>query len=218
MSSYDQLIKVIEKSLYQSSDCVDTRTAVKQCYGDDISMFSTASATNTDNATNATNATNNAQDDDGIEMLASLINNILEKINDAFLQNELNQILDKEKVKLKLDTLDQVVEEFISNQRRKDEQERLDIQSARDAIRNTQFLPQGMDMSHVMLYQSYRMKMKIRDELLAELENVEKESNALLGAVEREKQEIKNVVTENENDVVVPLNRNADVCSFNGIS
>lgn len=215
MARYNQLVKIITNSLSQSSKHIDKRLAVQKCYGEDISMFATGEDGTVDNGHNS--------NDDGIDMLANLINDILEKINDAFLQNEnnesgLRQILSKEKVQLRLDILDQVIEEFISKQKFKEEKEQNDIKSAKDAIKNTNFLPPGIEMRHIMTYQSYRMKLELRKDLLAEVEKAEKEKELLLKNIETEKRDIMSFVTETEKEIVDPLNKNADICSFNGIS
>ena len=229
-NSYNRLITIIEKCLSESSKCVDTRLAVQECYGDDISMFAASSTSTSSNSTRTDEDTGNnhetkANNDDGdqrnkaaIDMLSNLISDILEKINDTFLQHKLPQILFNEKVKLKLDSFDHVIHQFQLEQKSMEELEQQDIQSAKEAVEKTQFLPQGMTMGHIMTYHSYQMKLKMRNELLAEVEQAQKEKDALLQDIEKEKKMIEGVINEVEKKVVEPLNRNADICSFNGIS
>ncbi len=207
MKRYDQLIKIIDKGLSECSKSIDTKLAVKECYGDDIVMFEN---NDVDNATSSTGG-------NGVEMLSNLIKDILEKINEEFIQNELPTILTKEQVQLKLEILDQVVHEFISKQKAQEEHEQRDIQSAKDAVESIQLLPPGMDVGQVMTFHSYQMKKKIRDELMAEIEQAQQGMQSLLCDVEDEKRKIQDFVNKVENDIHASLNRNADLCSFNEI-
>ncbi len=201
MKRKDQLIKIFEKCLLESLKYVDTKRAVEECYGDDISMFSTSKS-----------------NDDGIDMLESLVRDILEKINESFLQNELPQILSRESVEFRLGVLDCVIREYLDDQLQKEEQEKRDIQSARDAVANTQILPQGMNLSHILTHQSYQMKLKMKDELTGKVEELEGVKEKLLKEIEESQRDVKDVVTVIDKNIVDPLNKNADICSFNGIS
>lgn len=203
MSRYDQLIKIFEKCLSESSKCIDTKLAVEECYGDDLSMFATSSS---------------KSNDDGVQMLENLVRDILDKINESFLQDELPKILSKEKVELKLNILDQVIQEYLREQREKEELEKKDIESARDAVANTKFLPQGMNLGHMLTYQSYQMKLKMKDELNCKVEQLEAERDDLLKQIEVAQNNVKSVVSGIDKSIVEPLNKNADICTFNGIS
>lgn len=199
MKRYEHLVKIIEKGLSESSKCIDTKLAIQQCYGDDISMFASSSS-----------------DNDGVEMLSNLIKNILENINESFLQNELPSILSKNNVQLKLDILDQVILHFISKEREEQERELRDIQSARDAVDDVQEELQ-MDLSQIMMFYSYQMKKKVRDELMADLDREKNKRDNLLQEVERQRDNVKKFVDAVEENIVDPLNRNADICSFHQI-
>lgn len=232
---YNRLITIIEKCLSESSKCVDTRLAVQECYGDDISMFaadssssgSSRSSTNIPTVNNHETKHNNDNDnsinDDqrnkaAIDMLSNLISDVLEKINDTFLQQKLPQILSKENIQLKLDSLDQILDQFQSEQKSIEQKEQQDIQSAKEAVTNTQFLTQGMTIDHIMTYHTYQMKLKMRDELLSNVKQAEKERDLLLQEMKKEKIGIDGIIDDVEKNVLDPLNRNADICSFSGIS
>ncbi len=198
MKRFDQLQKILERCLSESSKCIDTKVAVEKCYGDDVSMFAT--------------------NDDGINMLENLVRDILDRINESFVQDELPKILSEEQVELKLNILDQVIQEYRVDQKEKEDKEQRDIQSARDAVENSQFLPQGMNISHILAYQSYQMKTMMKQELSIEVERIEAERAALLEKICRTQENVKGVVSGIERNIVEPLNTNVDICSFNGIS
>ena len=91
MKRYDQLIKIIDKGLSECSKSIDTKLAVKECYGDDIVMFEN---NDVDNATSSTGG-------NGVEMLSNLIKDILEKINnEVFILNKVPHNLTKKQVQL----------------------------------------------------------------------------------------------------------------------
>ena len=206
MNRYDQLLNIFGKCLSESSKCIDTKLAVEECYGDDLSMFATSSSSSS------------KPNDDGVDMLENLVRDILDKINESFLQNELPKILSKEKVELKLNILDQVIQEYLREQREKEELENNDIESARDAVANTKFIPQGMNLGHMLTYQSYQMKLKMKDELNRKVEHLEAERGDLLKQIEVAQNDVKSVVSGIDKSIVEPLNKNADICTFNGIS
>ncbi len=230
MKRYKQLINIIKKSLSSSSSCIDTRYAVQECYGDDISMFA---AVGTDVDVNITDKNDN-NDDDGVEMLSNLIQSILENINEIFVHNELQKILSKQNTEFKLDLLDRVINDFLLNQKVKEEEEQLDIQSARDAVdRADLFLSSSSTalsssntisnnlntkVNDLISYQSYHLKLELKKKLVAELERAEREKDDLLHQIEIEKRHIGKVFNGIENDIANPLNKNADICcSFNGM-
>ena len=196
MKRYDHLIRIIEKGLQESSKCIDAKQAVLECYGDDISMF---------------------EGGDGIDMLSNLIKDILEKINDTFLQSELPLILREQKVQQQLDILDRVIQEFDAKQKAIHDKEHQDIQSAREAVESVQFIPHGIDISQVKTYHTYQKKTHMRDDLLLQIERAQKERETLLHDIDQEKNKIQGFVESLEKHIVEPLSRNADICSFNEI-
>ena len=212
---YDHLFTVIEEGLSESAKCIDTRAAVEQCYGDNISMF-TSNEEISGNQKDCKTATNDAND--GINMLSNLISNILENVNDRFLQANLPPIMSSEGAKLKLGIMDEVIHQFLWEQKTKQEKERLDIQSAKDAVAGTQFLSKGIDIKHIMSYHKFHMKMKLRNDLITEIEKAQKENQDLLRKVETNKRAIQETVDKVEKNVCDPLKQSADMCSFNGVS
>mmetsp|Transcript_8289 Transcript_8289/g.10507 ORF Transcript_8289/g.10507 Transcript_8289/m.10507 type:complete len:204 (+) Transcript_8289:82-693(+) len=200
MTRHKQLVKVIENGLIESSKCIDTHSAVQECYGDDISMFADS---------------NSSSENDGTEMLANLIQGVLEKINDEMMKNQIHDILKREDVETKLSVLDKVIGEFVDRQRLLKEEEERDKKTAEDAMKSVQVLPHGVEVSDIMKFQAYKVKMKIRDKLAAELETAERRQEELQSQMEKEREDVNAMVKKINDETLDPLERAGEICSVN---
>jgi len=194
-TTFDRLLRIIHGSLHESQKSIDTRSAVEKCYGEDTSIFGEKTS--------------------AIDILANLINGSIENVNED-MKEEIEDIMRKEMVDLKLQVLDAITEEQRNQDWTKKEAEDEDRQSAQDALTISK-LPNGITTKNFLEFQAYAMKSKARDEILAEIGKYEKDNQALQKKVEEERQKISERIKSIDNDVDI-LDNTANTCSFHGIS
>ena len=155
---YDKLLKVLNTALVESRRKFNTEDAIKECYGDDASMF----------------------DDDaggGQSVLATAIDAMVDQVNDTVKRNIVTY-LEQEGIQEKLANIEAIINRLDANDEKQRQADAEDRQSARDALASVR-LPKDVLPSELIRYQSYKLMEKERDALLEEIAKVEEETNGL---------------------------------------
>jgi len=198
---FKQLFLALEKALSESQKQVDCHEAVSECYNENISMF--ASSTCADNING---------DDDARDMLASLVSERLQRINERVKEN-LCEFLEQNDMKSKLLRFEQALEEHERLNRSTKHSEEQDKRSAQLAAENTT-LPEGVKVEDILKFHAYRLKQDEKQKLLAELSSIEAENKAIEQSI-REKE----IAIEAHIDEINKINESmADVADHNSFS
>jgi hypothetical protein len=195
-SRYEKLLELTSKSLQKSHDSIDKKVAIEECYGKDASIFGDSKEA-------------------GTKVLEQLLEQTLEEI-DSDVKAVIQEAIKEHDVKSKLDLLDSVINDFRRVQRKKQEQEDADKDSAQEAVMKTK-LPNGVSLAQVLQYRAYLARTKYRDDLVSQIETEMEKSKTLQENIKKEK-ELANDDIGNLNDYANNLGRAADMCSFNGVS
>jgi len=193
--TFNRLVKIIDRSLRESQNSIDTRAAVEKCYGDDASIF--------------------GEKESATDMLANLIQGTIEHVNER-IKEEIEVILRNEKVDSKLLVLDTVMNEQRRQERIKKEAEDEDRRSVQDALNKSKLLD-GITVDNLLDFQAYTIKTQARDDILAKIGHREEENQALRNHIEEEKRKIRDRI-ESINGDAETLDKTATLCSFHGIS
>ncbi|CAB9517608.1 expressed unknown protein [Seminavis robusta] len=173
-SRYNQLILLVDKALTHSRKDFDIDEAIKECYGEDASMFETKDSSEENFLVSAINA---------------MIDDVNKKVKKGFLD-----YLEKEEMKQKLDKLEAIIaklDQEDEQMKQADEQDRRTAQAALDATR----LPKGVTPDGLMRYHIYNKKkedLALMEKKLAEEEAaIEKLSGQIRNfeSIEREGKE-----------------------------
>lgn len=163
----NQLYLALEKSLSESKKQINCHDAVSECYGENISVFASSNP----------DSSKSNDDDDASEMLASLLSERLERINER-VRDSFRLFLEQNDVESKLHRFDRAVDACEQSVRMAKLSEEKDKQSARSAAENVS-LPEGITVESIMRYQAYRLKEEEKLKLLAEINSVESENKAI---------------------------------------
>jgi len=155
---YDKLLKVLNTALMESRRKFNTEDAIKECHGDDASMF----------------------DDDaggGQSVLATAIDAMVDQVNDTVKSNIVTY-LEQEGIQEKVENIEAIINRLDANDEKQRQADAEDRQSARDALASVR-LPKDVLPSELIRYRSYKLMEKERDALLEEIAKVEEETNGL---------------------------------------
>jgi len=136
----------------------NTEDAIKECHGDDASMF----------------------DDDaggGQSVLATAIDAMVDQVNDTVKSNIVTY-LEQEGIQEKVENIEAIINRLDANDEKQRQADAEDRQSARDALASVR-LPKDVLPSELIRYRSYKLMEKERDALLEEIAKVEEETNGL---------------------------------------
>lgn len=194
---YRHLLMALEKTLTESKRTLDARSAAAEAFGNDTHSF----------------------DEDGgksgVDVLADLVHECVDTANDQ-VREGISAVLSSNDAAARLALLDDLLDHFDAADRAARDAEESDRASARSAVQDVT-LPEGVDVTDVLSYQAYRIKVQERDALLAELASVEAENDSIARQIEKGSALIKDAVQEVEEKGKI-LEKTADVGSFSGVS
>ena len=194
---YRHLLMALEKTLTESKRTLDARSAAAEAFGSDTHSF----------------------DEDGgksgVDVLADLIHECVDTANDQ-VRESISAVLSSNDAAARLALLDELLDHFDAADRAEREAEESDRASARGAVQDVT-LPEGVDVTDVLSYQAYRIKVQERDALLAELASVEAENDSIARQIEKGSALINDAVQQVEDKGKI-LEKTADVGSFSGVS
>ena len=222
--SYQQLEKLINMGLQRSRNALDTQPLIDATYDNDIFGTNGGSGGDEDG-----DGTTGMMDNETNEMLTTVMNDMLNKINDSILeqpeevgsndttdgqqqpQRQLKPVPVILKIKERLEWVDNTVNEIQKQEKQRNEEERNDQQSAQTALKTT-LLPSGITMSDVLRYTEYQQQLKEKEEL----ENAIAQLKTSIGQLEDEQSIVTKQVQDQLSEiqsVSKNLGQSADTCS-----
>lgn len=188
----------LEKTLTESKRTLDARSAAAEAFGSDTHSFD-----------------EDGGGKSGVDVLADLVHECVDTANDQ-VREGIAAVLSSNDAAARLALLDDLLDHFDAADQAARDAEESDRASARDAVQDVT-LPEGVDVTDVLSYQAYRIKVQERDALLAELASVEAENDSIARQIEKGSALIKDAVRQVEDKGKV-LEKTADVGSFSGVS
>lgn len=156
-SLYDHLLGTVDTTLASSRKSFTTEEAIKECYGDDASMFEDFEDGSSDN--------NNSN------FLASAIDAMVDQVNSK-VKSDMLEFLQEEKVEDRLNDVEEIINELNNHDRVKKEADEADRKSARNAL-ETARLPKDVQPPDILRYETHRLMTQEKESLLAELSKIE---------------------------------------------
>jgi len=187
---FQRLVATIDKSLSESRKAFDTISAVKECYGDDASLFENAGTEN---------------------MLGEVMDGMVEGVNER-VKEEMMKVFATKNVEEKLRKVENIIIAFDNLEAQEKKQEANDRQSARNALHSTK-LPDGVSPSDIVSYHAHTTMKEEQNKLLAEISEIEGEIQQMEEQLEKGNSAIEKQM-KNINEVGTELERTADVCSM----
>mmetsp|Transcript_41 Transcript_41/g.55 ORF Transcript_41/g.55 Transcript_41/m.55 type:complete len:216 (-) Transcript_41:323-970(-) len=160
---FKRLGSVLEKALLESAKNIDSHTLVSECYGEDANIF--VNDGDSDGHSNATN------------ILATLIDGVIDRTNEI-MRDEVEKITKAERLDLKLNILDHVIDDHERMDRQRKESEEEDRRSARIAVEESK-LPDGITVSDALRFQEHLLLLENKENLEVLLARFKNENNKL---------------------------------------
>ena len=157
---YGKLLKVLNTALLESRRKFNTEEAIKECYGDDASMFD-----------------DSGDGSGGQSVLASAIDAMVDQVNEK-VRNSIVGYLEQEGIEKKLASVETIINRLDANDDEQKQADAADRQSARDALASVR-LPKDVLPAELMRYQSYKLMENERNALLEEIAKVEEETKVV---------------------------------------
>ena len=157
---YGKLLKVLNTALLESRRKFNTEEAIKECYGDDASMFD-----------------DSGDGSGGQSVLASAIDAMVDQVNEK-VRNGIVGYLEQEGIEKKLASVETIINRLDANDDEQKQADAADRQSARDALASVR-LPKDVLPAELMRYQSYKLMENERNALLEEIAKVEEETKVV---------------------------------------
>lgn len=200
---FKQLFLALEKALSESKKQVNCHEAVSECYGENISIFASSNL----------DSNENNGDDDARDMLASLVSERLQRINESVTDN-FRSFLEQNDIGSKLLRFEQAIEEYEQKDRAAKLSEEKDKRTAQLAAENAT-LPEGITAESIMRYQAYRLKEQEKQKLLVEICSIASENKAIEETIREKESLIKcNIDDINKRNEVMA--KAADINSLSG--
>jgi hypothetical protein len=195
---YQRLLEVMDKAMTFSKSQFDVDKAVKECYGDDASIF-------------AQSDSNNGSSGSGDNMLQAVLDDLLSSVQDQVAE-EMRQHFKELNVAEKLLKLEKIIQKFEQEDIKQRQAEDDDKQSARQALEQVR-LPKGLTPTDIVNFQAFQAMKKEKEAMLEEIATVELEIEQLNADKEersRQMEERMSVMKEAGRE----LEKSADVCSM----
>jgi hypothetical protein len=195
---YQRLLEVMDKAMTFSKSQFDVGKAVKECYGDDASIF-------------AQSDSNNGSSGSGDNMLQAVLDNLLSSVQDQVAE-EMRQHFKELNVAEKLLKLEKIIQKLEQEDVQRRQAEDDDKQSARQALEQVR-LPKGLSPTDIVNYQAFQTMKKEKDAMVEEIAIVEREIEQLNADKEKrslQMEERMSVMKEAGRE----LEKSADVCSM----
>ena len=154
---YNQLLRILDASLSKSREAFNVEEAIKECYGDDASMFEVESSSEEN-------------------FLASAINAVIGTVNETT-KKEMLEYLEKEGIEQKLNKIEDIIAKLDRTDAGMKQQDADDRQAAQEAL-EAAMLPKGVSPSDVMRYHANHLlkeQLASLEKRLAEEEEATKE-------------------------------------------
>jgi hypothetical protein len=184
---YQALLQVMDKALVESKRKFDTNKAIKDCYGEDASIFG------------------------GEEMLAKVVDGMVDRVNYKA-KDDMQVTLEKENVKQTLIVAEQLMAKFQKIEQDAKVADEKDRQSALDALNHCK-LPEGVSPQDVVSYRAYQIMQQEKETLVAELAKVQGETKEMEELLAQSTSVVKGRIKHIES-TGKELERAADLCSM----
>lgn len=186
---YDLLMKLIETGMIRSRQSLHSTDLVNASYGEDAAVVF-----------------------GGTEMLAGTMDDMLDKMHEQVLKQDLPVYLEEQQIETLLDRVDRIVETLDREEAAQAQAEREDQESAIRAM-DASLLPAGVTLDNVVDYHNYQRALAQKEQMANALQQVQDE----IAALEKEQEEIKDHVDSKQQMLArtaTVLNRSADICSM----
>jgi hypothetical protein len=183
---YEQLLTVIDKALQESRNSFNTEKAIEECYGEDASIFGSAT-------------------------LQKLMDGVIDRVNTKS-KGEMLEFLTTQDVENRLKNIEDLIHLFETQEKESQEQEWSDRESAQQALQKAK-LVEGMTPQDIVNYHAYQIIQKERDALEKDIMAVEEESRKMEEQIAQAEQAVRENIDHVEN-VGSKLCKTADACSF----
>jgi len=184
--------------LSESRKQVDCHQAVAECYGENVSIFSSGA----DNG-----------DDDARNMLANLVSERLEQINER-LTEEFRAFMERNEMNTKLLRIEHLIEEYERRERTTKQIEEEDRRLAQGSAEQAS-LPEGIKVEDIVKYHAYRVKLEEKQKILAEIASIEAENKMLEVQINEQEAIVEDRVNEIK-ELDESMAKTADISSFSG--
>jgi DNA gyrase/topoisomerase IV subunit A len=155
---FGHLLQTIDQTLARSRKSFSTEDAIRDCYGDDASMFDEGAS-------------------DSNNFLASAIDAMVDQVNTK-VKSEMLEFLGEEKIEERLNEIEGIIHELNNHDRIQKEADEEDRNSARAALEGTK-LPKDVQPEDILRYQNHRLLLAEREKLLAAISKIEEDVEAL---------------------------------------
>mmetsp|Transcript_19927 Transcript_19927/g.56320 ORF Transcript_19927/g.56320 Transcript_19927/m.56320 type:complete len:201 (-) Transcript_19927:39-641(-) len=185
---YDVLMQLIEMAMVRSRKELNTTKLVEASYGDNAAVFG------------------------GKEMLAGTMDDMLDKMHEQVLQQDLLDYLQKHGIEALLDRFESIVETLDQDDAAQAKAEQDDKESAERAT-DENLLPAGVTLENIVDYKFYQNALKQKEQMTKALQEVQEE----IAILEKEQAEMSTQVESQQRvlqETAQELNRSADVCSM----
>lgn len=185
---YDVLMQLIEMAMVRSRKELNTTKLVEASYGDNAAVFG------------------------GKEMLAGTMDDMLDKMHEQVLQQDLLDYLQKHGIEALLDRFESIVETLDQEDAAQAKAEQDDKESAERAT-DENLLPAGVTLENIVDYKFYQNALKQKEQMTKALQEVQEE----IAILEKEQGEMSTQVESQQRvlqETAQELNRSADVCSM----
>jgi preprotein translocase subunit SecD len=194
---YQRLLEVMDKVMTFSKSQFDVDKAVKECYGDDASIFAQSDSNNGSSGSD--------------NMLQAVLDDLLSSAQDQVAE-EMRKQLKELNVEDKLLKLEKIIQQLEQEEIQQRQAEDDDKQSARQALEQVR-LPKGLSPTDIVNYQAFQTMKKEKDAMLEEIATVEREIEQLNAKKEersRQMEERMSVMKTAGRE----LEKSADFCSM----
>lgn len=147
---YNHLLETIDLSLVRCRKSFSTEDAIRDCYGNDATMFESS---------------------DNSNFLVSAIDAMVDQVNGK-VKAEMLDYLKEEQIEGRLGQVEGIINELNRHDKGQKEADEQDRHSARAAL-ETARLPKGVQPADVLRHQTHELMMKERESLLAVLSEIE---------------------------------------------
>lgn len=197
---YQRLLEVMDKAMTFSKSQFDVDKAVKECYGDDASIFAQSDSNSSNKGSGS-----------GDNMLQAVLDDLLSSVQDQVAE-QMRQHFKELKVSEKLLKLENIIQKLEQENIQQRQAEDDDKQSARQALEQVR-LPKGLSPTDIVNYQAFQTMKKEKDAMLEEIATVEREIEQLNAEKEERSMQMQErllIMKEAGRE----LEKSADVCSM----
>jgi len=209
-----QFLKVLDKALEESRNAINTQVAVEECYGEDAAIFAGVSGDDTISFDKPGDKKRLREEEekDAKNMLADLMDGMMDRVNEQ-IKREVQTLIRKENLNEKFAKIEKISHIL----QKKDKKRKVEEEDARKntsgALNKLLKLPEGCSPMHLINFHAYRVKLEQKEALIAEIQSIEAETEAIQSQINEAKEAIYNGVQDigNMGDAI---SNAADICSL----